>query len=164
MGCVQSMAAAFLVVSAVVAAPLPRHIPAALQAVVLSMLRDTNAANDFRRFEAALAIARSLADTMPLGAERNALRRDILVYEDVEAVWGFAVRDRNGAFFNDDSLPGMRDRLDADYRGYEEFIAGYRIVDRSGNILYPTAETRGFLLKRVAPPKQKAPVTTRRPA
>lgn len=164
------MAAAFcliplLTLPAIAESPLPRHIPAALQAVVLSMLRDTNTANDFPRFEAALAVARSLADTMPLGAERNALRRDILVYEDVDAVWGFAARDRNGAFFNDDSLPGMRDRLDADYPDYEDFIADYRIVDRRGNILYPTAETRGFLLKRVAPPKQKAaPVTTRRPA
>jgi hypothetical protein len=163
------MAAAFCVIPlltlpAIDANPLPRHIPTALQAVVLSMLRDTNSVNDFRRFEAALAIARSLADTMPLGAERNALRHDILVYEDVDAVWGFSVRDRNGAFFNDDLLPGMRDRLDADYPDYEEFIAGYRIVDRSGNILYPTAETREFLLKRVAPPKQRVPVTTRRPA
>jgi hypothetical protein len=163
------MAAAFCVIPllslpAIAESLLPRHIPAALQAVVLSMLRDTNTANDFRRFEAALAVARSLADTMPLGAERNALRRDILVYEDVDAVWSFAVRDRSGTFFNDDSLPGLRDRLDADYPDYEEFIADYRIVDRRGNILYPTAETREFLLKRVAPPKQKAPVTTRRPA
>jgi hypothetical protein len=137
-------------------------MPAVLPAIAVAALRDTNDANDFRRFEAALAVAKWLADTMPLGAQRNALRRSILVYEDVDAIWSFAVRDRYGAYFNDDSLPGMRDRLNADYPGYEAFIAGYRVADRKGNALYPTAETRAFLLKQLAPPAKK--VTTRPPA
>jgi len=88
---------------------------------------------------------------MPLGAARNALRRAILVYEDVDSIWSFAVRDRYGAYYNDDSLPGLHDRLSADYPGYDDFIAGYRVADRKGNVLYPTAETRAFLIQQLAP-------------
>ncbi|HXA18570.1 MAG TPA: hypothetical protein VN380_16370 [Thermoanaerobaculia bacterium] len=137
--------------SAITGKPLPHRLPAVVPAIALTALRDSNETNDFRRFEGALAVAKSLADLMPLGAERNALRRAILVYEDVDAVWSFAVRDRYGAYFNDDSLPGLHDRLTADYPGYDDFIADYRVADRKGNVLYPTAETRTFLLKQIAP-------------
>jgi hypothetical protein len=151
-----SVAAVFCVipvlgVSAITEKPLPHRLPPVVPAIALTALRDSNETNDFRRFEAALAVAKSLADLMPLGAERNALRRAILVYEDVDAVWSFAVRDRYGAYFNDDSLPGLHDRLNADYPGYDDFIAGYRVADRKGNVLYPTAETRTFLLKQLTP-------------
>lgn len=140
-----------LCVAAVTEKPLPHRLPAVVPAIVLTALRDSNEANDFRRFEPGLAVAKALAEAMPLGAERNALRRAVLVYEDVDAVWSFAIRDRYGAYFNDDSLPGMHDRLNADYPGYDDFIADYRVADRKGNVLYPTAETRTFLLKQLAP-------------
>ncbi len=151
-----SVAAVFCVIpvlsaSAITKKTLPHRLPAVVSAIALTALRDSNETNDFRRFEAALAVAKSLADLMPLGAARNALRRAILVYEDVDAVWSFAVRDRYGAYFNDDSLPGLHDRLNADYPGYDDFIADYRVADRKGNVLYPTAETRTFLLKQLAP-------------
>lgn len=142
--------------------PLPRRTPAIVPALALTALRDASDANDFRRFHAALAVAKSIADVLPLGKQRNALRRYILVYEDVDAIWSFAMRDRYGAYFNDDSLPGMRDRLNADYPGYDDFIAGYLVADRKGNALYPTAETRAFLLKQLLPPPKKA--TARPPA
>ena len=151
-----SVAAVFCVIpvlsaSAITEKTLPHRLPAVVPAIALTALRDSNETNDFRRFEASLAVAKSLADLMPLGAARNALRRAILVYEDIDAVWSFAVRDRYGAYFNDDSLPGLHDRLNADYPGYDDFIADYRVADRKGNILYPTAETRMFLLKQLAP-------------
>jgi hypothetical protein len=163
------MAAAFcvipvLAISAVVNHLLPRHTPAVVPAIALAALHDANDANDFRRFEAALAVAKSLADAMPIGPQRNGLRRSILVYEDIDAIWGFAMHDRYGAYFNDDSLPGMRDRLNADYPDYEAFIAEYRVADRNGNTLYPTAETRAFLLKVLAPPVPKSPVMTQPPS
>jgi hypothetical protein len=169
-GEVDSVRAAFCVISLLAASAaaqstLPRRLPVILPSIVpgiaLTGLRDTNDTNDFRRFEAALAVAKSIADVMPLGAQRNALRRTILVYEDVDAIWSFAVRDRYGAYFNDDSLPGMRDRLNADYPGYDDFIAEYLVADRKGNALYPTAETRTFLLKHLPPP---AKPTARPPA
>lgn len=143
--------AVFLAVSTAVPKPLPHRLPAIVPAIVLTALRDTNAHNDFRRFEGALAIAKSIADVMPFGVQRNELRRAILIYEDVDAVWSFAVRDRYGAYFNDDSLPGMHDRLNADYPGYDDYIAEYRVADRKGNVLYPTTETRRFLLKQLEP-------------
>ncbi len=143
--------AVFLAVSTAVPKPLPHRLPAIVPAIALTALRDTNARNDFRRFEGALAVAKSIADLMPLGPPRNELRRAILIYEDVDAVWSFAVRDRYGAYFNDDSLPGMHDRLNADYPGYDDYIAEYRVADRKGNVLYPTTETRRFLLKQLEP-------------
>jgi hypothetical protein len=157
---VRSMAAAFCVIpllslsAAVVERPLPNRIPAIVPAILLTALRDANDANDARRFDAALAVAKSLAEAMPLGAQRNEFRRSIIIYQDVGIVLGFAMRDRYGAYFNDDSLPGLRDRLNADYPGYDEYIAGYRVADRKGNVLYPTSETRTFLLKQLpAPPR-----------
>lgn len=143
--------AVFLAVSTAAPKPLPHRLPAIVPAIVLTALRDTNARNDFRRFEGALAVAKSIADVMPLGAQRNELRRAILIYEDVDTVWSFAVRDRYGAYFNDDSLPGLHDRLNADYPGYDDYIAEYRVADRKGNVLYPTTETRQFLLKQLEP-------------
>jgi len=137
--------------------PLPRRLPAIVPAIALTALRDTNDANDFRRFHAALAVAKSIADVMPLGPQRNALRRSILIYEDIDIIWSFATRDRYGSYFNDDSLPGMRDRLNADYPGYDDFIAEYLVADRKGNALYPTAETRAFLRKQLTPPATKKP-------
>ena len=162
MNSVRSVAAAFCVISlltfpAVAETALPRRLPAVVSAIAVTAMRDANDSKDFRRFDAALTVAKWLADTMPVGAQRNALRRVILVYEDVDAIWGFAVRDRYGTYFNDDSLPGMRDHLDADYPEYEAFIAEYRVPDAKGNALYPTAETRAFLLK------QLLPLTTRPP-
>lgn len=155
MNSVRSMAAAFcvslLTFPAAAGTELPRRLPAVVPAIALAALRDANDANNFRRFEAALAVAKWLADTMPLGPQRNALRRFVIVYEDVHAIWGFAVRDRSGAYFNDDSLPGMRDHLDADYPEYEAFIYEYRVPDSNGNALYPTAETRAFLIKQLVP-------------
>lgn len=121
----------------------------------LGILRDAYAANDLPRFEAALTSANAFADSMPLGDARNAFRRAILVYEDVDAVWSFAATDPAGSFFNDDSLPGLRDRLRA-YDGFEAFIDQYRVSDRRGDVFYPTAETRAFLLRQL-----QTPVTVR---
>jgi hypothetical protein len=156
---VRSMAAAvFGVISLLAAAPpkpppqLPLRIPPLVPAIVLTALRDANATNDYRRFDGALAVAKFVAGVMPLGAERNAFRGAILIYQDVGIVLTFAMRDRYGAYYNDDSLPGLRDRLNADYPGYDNFIAEYRVADGKGNVLYPTAETRRFLLQQLTAP------------
>jgi hypothetical protein len=126
-------------------------VDAATVPAALDTLRGAVAANDLRTFSAALARAKELVDAMPLGAKRNAARRSLLVYGDVEQVWAFAANDRLGAFYDEESLPGFHDRIAADYPNYDAFIADYRVVDRYGRALYATAETRLFLLKQVRP-------------
>lgn len=144
------ISAAFFIISlfavpARVETPLPRRIPAIVPGIVLTALHDANATSDARRFDGALAVAKFIAEVMPLGPQRNAFRRSILIYEDIGVVLSYAMRDRYGAYFNDDSLPGMHDRLNADYPGYDDYIAEFRVADAKGNVLYPTAETRKFL-------------------
>ncbi|MBV8546056.1 MAG: hypothetical protein JO088_15045, partial [Acidobacteria bacterium] len=77
--------------------PLPRRIPAIVPGIVLTWLRDANATSDSRRFDGALAVAKFVAEVMPIGQQRNEFRRSILIYEDIGAVLGYAMRDRSGA-------------------------------------------------------------------
>lgn len=129
----------------------PPVVNAATVPAALEVLRSAAAKNDLPTFSAALARAKELVDAMPLGAKRNAARRSLLVFGDVEQVWTFAANDRLGAFYDEESLPGFHDRIAADYPNYDAFIADYRVVDRYGRALYATAETRTFLLKQVRP-------------
>jgi hypothetical protein len=148
---VVSRSAAFCIISLLFAVParverpLPRRIPAIVPGIVLTALRDANAASDSRRFDGALAVAKFIAEVMSIGPQRNEFRRSILIYEDIGIVLSHAMRDRAGAYFNDDSLPGLHDRLTADYPGYDDYIAEFRVADAKGNVFYPTAETRKFL-------------------
>jgi hypothetical protein len=116
-------------------------------ATLRETMHDAVAANDQPRFDAALARAKSVVETLPLGDERNSLRRAILVYSDIQQVWSYAAADRFGAFYDDESLPGIHDKLAADYPGYDDFISQYRVTDAAGRTLYATGETRAFLLK-----------------
>ena len=145
-----------------IADPIRKEIPA--PSVTLSKpanatraLRDAVSANDLVRFGSTLTAARSLADRMPIGPERNALRRALLIYGDIETVWQFASSDRAGSFYDDEALPGFHDHLSADYPGYQRFIEGLRVIDGTGRTLYPTAETRVFLLRLVAIPHPAQP-------
>jgi hypothetical protein len=129
--------------------PASLSIPAATPSRALEFIRTALDANDFRTFQIALQHATELADALPLGAARNALRREVMIYRDVETAWNFARTDRFGAFFDDESLPGFRDHLAADYAGYASFIRSNVIVDGRGVELYPTSETRAFLLRQL---------------
>jgi hypothetical protein len=127
-------------------------IDAADASSVLKTLHEAISANDLPRFQAALTRAREIADGMPLGDARNALRRSVMTYEDVATVWSFAATDRFGAFYNDDAVPGLYDKLAADYPGYAHLMEDARIVDAHGITWYPTSETRAFLLQQIVPP------------
>lgn len=122
----------------------------------MSALRDAVSANDLVRFGSTLSAARSLADRMPIGPQRNALRRALLIYGDLETVWQFASSDRAGSFYDDEALPGFHDHLSADYPGYQRFIEGLRVIDGTGRTLYPTKETRAFLLRQLVAIPQPA--------
>lgn len=133
-------------------------------------LRKAISRNDLERFRSLLVASRAFADSMPIGSERNALRQILLVASDLETVWSFASADVSGSFYDDQSLAGFHDHLTTDYSDYSSFIDAFRVIDRSGRILYPTAETRSFLAGKLskltlpaasgAAPRQ-ASVTTR---
>lgn len=150
-----SRSAAFCIISLLFAVPargerpLPRRIPGIVPGIVLTALHDANATSNARAFDGALAVAKFMADVMPLGPQRNEFRRSLLIYADIGTILSYAMRDRYGAYFNDDSLPGMHDRLTADYPGYDDYIAEFRVADAKGNVLYPTAETRNFLVQQL---------------
>ncbi len=118
--------------------------PSALRAI----LREAAVANDQPRFDAALARAKSVAETLPAGDERTALRQAVSVYSDLQQVWSFAATDRYGAFYDDQSLPGLHARLANNYNGYASYIAQYSLTDDNGRVFYPTAETRAFVLRQ----------------
>ena len=62
-------------------------------------------------------------------------------YAELHALWTFSVTDPIGGFYG----APMHDRLARAYPRYAAYIEEFRIVDRNGNVFYPSAETRGFL-------------------
>ena len=123
--------------------------PIRSQADALRRLRRAITANDLTLFRSLLTSARSFAEAMPIGKERNALRSFLLISADLETIWSYATSQSFGSFYDDESLAGFHDHLSADYPGYARFIDQYRVIDATGRILYPTAETRSFLLQKL---------------
>lgn len=117
--------------------------------VIRRELRQAVLADDLARFDAALERAHAHIESMPLGPQRNALRRCILISDDIAKVWHFALSDEHGLYYDDERLPFFYDHLAADYPDYPKFIHDYRVLDRTGLPLYATRETRDFLLKRL---------------
>jgi hypothetical protein len=114
-------------------------------------------ANDLHRFDAAIEHAQTFIDTMRVGPRRNAFRRAILIATDMSRVWHFEVTDPNGLYYDDERLPFYYDRLASEYPDYPKFIAEYRVIDTSGLPLYPTRETRAFLLRLLENNLRKSP-------
>ena len=65
-------------------------------------------------------------------------------YAELHRIWTWSMNDPVGAFYGAETYQ----RLSALYPGYRSYIEQYRIVDSYGNVLYPTAETRRFLLRQ----------------
>jgi hypothetical protein len=105
------------------------------------------------RFDEMLERARAHIDTMPLGEPRNRLRRSILIATDLRPLVGF-----DAVYWDEESLPDYYDRLARAYPEFGPFIAQYRLVGQSGRVLYPSQETRAFLLERL----KKVPPAIRR--
>ena len=120
-------------------------------------LLDAAAANDLRRFDAAIDRAETFIDTIRVGPRRNAFRRIILTAADISRVWHFAETDARGLYYDDERLPFYYEHLASEHPGYARFIAEYRVVDRTGLPQYPTRETRSFLLKRLVNTGRKSP-------
>jgi hypothetical protein len=143
-------AVAFLLVAATAARP-------AEEPAIRKELRDAAAANDIRRFDAAIERAGDYIDTMQVGERRNAFRRVILTASDLSRVWHFAESDPHGIYYDDERLPFYYEHLAADYRGYAKFIRPYRVLDSTGLPQYPTRETRSFLRRRLENTGRKSP-------
>lgn len=115
------------------------------------------AANDLRRFDAAMDHAETFIDTMRVGPRRNAFRRVILTAADISRVWHFAQTDAHGLYYDDERLPFYYDHVVSEHPGYVKFVAEYRVLDSTGLPQYPTRETRSFLLKQLENTGRKSP-------
>jgi hypothetical protein len=63
-------------------------------------------------------------------------------YDALHELWSWSMNSPIGAFYG----PDLYERFAAAYPGFADYIADYKIVDSRGNVFYPTAETRRFLL------------------
>lgn len=117
--------------------PVPAHVKLLYEAAV---------AGDLAKFEAAVAKAEAAVESMPLGDARNRLRRAIIVANDLRRVWR-----HESIYWDEESLPDYYDRLAGEYSDFERFITTYRLVDKTGRVLYPKQETRVFLMSKLKP-------------
>jgi hypothetical protein len=97
-------------------------------------------------FKAALADARPAVEAYPRGGERNAANDVLIVYNDLERLWDYEFTSPTGAFFDSstDFVSMMRR-----YPDYARAIAD-QTLKVSGQTLYPTVETRKFLVAEAA--------------
>ncbi|HKO55749.1 MAG TPA: hypothetical protein VJ276_07705 [Thermoanaerobaculia bacterium] len=66
------------------------------------------------------------------------------VFADLRELWTYSQTERFGAFYGEE----LHARLARRYPGYAAYIDDYRIVDSRGQVFWPSAETRTFLLER----------------
>lgn len=112
-------------------------------------LRAAVKADDLPRFDEALEHARTAIEIMPVGKERNLFRRAIQIAADIGQIWHFAASDPEGSYYDDERLPEFYDHMKRDYPAYADFIAEHAVMDHDGRVLYPTRETRAFLLNQL---------------
>ncbi len=103
--------------------------PALTPAPAPATLRDAARANDYDAFES--LYQRAMQNREPLGA-----------FADLHEVWTHALNDPAGSFFGAD----VHSKLCSRYPDFAAFIRDYRVRDRNGQPLYPSRETRAFLL------------------
>ncbi|HEX6159607.1 MAG TPA: hypothetical protein VF111_05535, partial [Thermoanaerobaculia bacterium] len=65
-------------------------------------------------------------------------------YDALYELWSWSMSSPTGAFYG----PELHDRIAAAYPGFAGYIDEHKIVDQNGNVFYPTAETRTFLLEQ----------------
>jgi hypothetical protein len=63
-------------------------------------------------------------------------------FDALHELWSWSMNSATGAFFG----PDLHARFAAAYPGFADYIEDYKVVDNRGNVFYPTAETRQFLL------------------
>jgi hypothetical protein len=64
-------------------------------------------------------------------------------FAELHRFWKWSLETPVGGFYGVE----MHAKFASQYPGYAEYIADYAIVDSHGNVFYPSAETRRFLLQ-----------------
>jgi hypothetical protein len=135
--------------AAVAPAPeIPLPPPSTTLRGTLRALQEAAERNDKDAFTTALGRAASIIEDYPPGGEKTAATAALKVYNDVLAFWNYQFEVATGAFF-DASSRDLLSRLKA-YPDYQNFVADKILVDASGTRLYPTRETRDFLVREAA--------------
>ncbi|HSP17105.1 MAG TPA: hypothetical protein VLV78_20350 [Thermoanaerobaculia bacterium] len=80
-----------------------------------------------------------LFDALYTGAHEEAP-----AFAELHRFWKWSLEDPIGAFYGKEAYAQFASR----YPGYAAYIAEYAIVDAHGNVFYPSAETRRFLLQQ----------------
>ena len=126
--------------------------PAPPSADLRSRLRRVQSAaerDDRDEFKAALSDARAAVGSYPTGGERDAANEVIQVYSDLEKIWDYAFTSASGAFFDAGSDGGSLIKIVQRYPDYNRFIKDSTLTI-GGQTVYPTRETRRFLVAEAA--------------
>ena len=132
--------------------PAPAMQPAPPSATLRSLLRDTQRsaeAGDRAAFRQELGDLRAMVAGYPRGGERDAATAVLAVYDDLDRLWTYSFESPQGAFFDASTDEGALLRMLNQYPEYGRFIAR-QTVTASGTMLYPSAESRQFLVREAA--------------
>lgn len=79
-------------------------------------------------------------------------------FAPLHELWTYSMSERGGAFYGRE----MYQRLSSRYPSFAAYMADHRIADGRGNVIYPVAETKAFLLARAVEGTVVAPLTPER--
>ncbi|MBK5259554.1 MAG: hypothetical protein JJE51_08165 [Thermoanaerobaculia bacterium] len=105
---------------------------------------------DREEFTRMLAVVRGTVAAYPPGGEKSAASESIAVYSDIDRLWAYQYSSPTGAFFDPTAQDGALLKMLNSYRGFEEAMRRDVIVDSNGTRLYPTRESRDFLLREAS--------------
>ena len=114
------------------------------------------ARDDRDEFKRALDDARSAVAAYPTGGEREAANEVMQVYSDLEKIWDYAFTSSSGAFIDANSDGGLETSIIRHYPDYNRFIRD-STLNVGGQVLYPTRETRAFLMSELETIRRRSP-------
>jgi hypothetical protein len=155
------------------ALPVPSSVPPSNELrTLLRRAQVAAAGEDYAAFKAAIADVRRAVASYPPGGERNAANEALRVYADIARVWDYAMASPTGSFFDNTAQGGSLFNALKRYPDFGRALAE-ETVTSGGRTLYPTRETRRFLVlesaRRVAtlgvsvPPTESAMTQIERP-
>jgi hypothetical protein len=101
-------------------------------------------------FKSTVEDARSAMASYPRGGERDAANDVLSVYNDLERLWDYSLSSPTGAFFDASTDTGaMLVNMMRRYPDYSKSISD-STLNIGGQVIYPTRETRQFLIAEAA--------------